>query len=380
MIRKVILLLILILNFVFIQDTVFAQDKEFYLSDLQKKVELNWFIPQNSTDKSALANFIVNKSGEISNIEIIRSSGNKEFDESIIRAIYKASPCAPLAKNEDAISIKFFFSPDFINLAVNDGVKSNANQLFGIDGTRIITVSNVNYSDFSNYANHLQDKINSNWNPISGKEQMDAIISVKINKDGTINDMKVQKSSGKKNFDMDILDSVMKSVPLDPLPADLQVDYKDVQLNFMYEKTEDKTAPRKYVVANIKNQDGYDEYIEQVEKIISIKLKDKHYFCKKDILLEMNINKDGKLMYVKIKNASLEDNFIKKEFNRKTLLALNKTSFPPIPEKMNVNDITFNYRILTQRKRLFSNFICDYVWNFFRTGLESFCVQTPENI
>lgn len=385
MIRKIVLMLVLAFSFIFIQTAVFAQDtneqcaKALYKDIIKEKITSHWFIPPNSSNKSAVISFIVNKDGTISDIKILKSSNDEQFDKSAFDAVCKSVSFKPLVY-DDKLDIEFFFSSTYTNLTVNENTNNTANQLFEINGSKLIPVSNRNYTNFNDYATNLQNKINSNWNPISRKEQVDAIISISLDKDGVVENMKVQKSSNKKNFDLEIMDSIMRSAPLGPLPADFQADHKDIQLNFMYKKTKDKNAPKKYVIANIKNQDGYDEYIEQVQEIMSKKLKDKYYFCKKDILLEMNINKDGKLIYVKIKNASPEDDFIKKEFNRKTLLTLQETPFPPLPDKMNVDNITLNYRILTQRKRLFLNFICDYVWNFFRTGLESYCIQTPENI
>lgn len=380
MIRRIVLLLVVFLNFVFIQNTVSAQGKyseEDYRENLQRKVELNWIVPPKSEDKSAIISFTINKDGTISNVEILRNSGSKEFDENALDAIYKANPFSPLADNENAINVKFFFSPVFTSLTTNF---ASIDSLINPE-SNIIKVTNENPNiDLTAYAVNLQDKINSNWNPSKQKKQRNAIISISVDKDGTIENMKIQKSSDKKKFDNEILDSIMNSVPLDPLPDDLKAESKNIQLNFVYEKTKDKNASKKTIVANIKDQDGYDEYVEQVEKIISERLKDKKYFYKKDILLEMNIGKNGKLKYVKIQGQSNKDNFIKKEFNRKTLLTLQKTSFPSIPDEMGVENITLDYRILTQRKRLFRNFICDYVWNFFRTGLESFCVQGPANI
>lgn len=378
MVKKIILLFTVVFYAALVKNTAFAQDqhlKDIYQNNIQKNIEKNWIPPLKADDKSTVVSFVINKNGSVSNIKVIRSSNDTQFDKRAIEAISKVSSFQPLTGNENLLSVKFFFSPAYTSLTVDDSTNNTTNQIFGNNGSKIIPVSNRNYTDFTDYAANLQNKINSNWNPRIQKKQRDAVISIKVDKDGTLEDVKVQKSSGKKNFDQEILDSVMKSVPLDTLPDDLQVEYKNIQLNFIYEKTKDKKTPLKYVVANINNQDGYDEYVEQVEEIISKKLKDKQYFHKKDILLEMNINQDGKLKYVKIKNSSSDD-----EFNRKTLLTLQKTSFPPIPDKMNVSDITLNYRILTQRKRLFINFLCDYVWNFFRTGLESFCVQTSENI
>lgn len=407
MFKKIILLSVLILNFVFIQNAAFAQNQQAqkaYMDELQKKVESNWlttisseetsilaiFSPNKDTYKSAVISFTVNKNGSVSNVEIVRSSRDELFDKGVITAIYKAIPFATLAEGENSLNVQYFFSPIFTSASVltdeNLSAQSEKPLILQANtkspkGENIVEVANIKTSlDYTEYANNLQEKINSNWNPKSFKKKRNATVNLNIDKDGTIEDIKIQKSSNKKKFDFEVMNSITKSVPLGTLPTSMESEDKNIQLNFSYEKTKHKNAPKKSVIASINPQNGYDKYIEQVEEIISQRLKDKSYFCKKDIIVEMNIDKTGKLVYAKIKNGSPKDNFIKKEFNRKTLLTLQKTSFPAIPNKIGVNNITINYRILTQRKRLFRNFICDYAWNFFRTGLESYCIQKSDNI
>lgn len=405
MFRGIILLLMLILNFVFIQNAVFAQDtyaQKVYLDELQQKIGSNWINPINKSsnslfdfftikkdapfssiefqrkefhndfDKSVLISFTINQDGSFSNIAIQRSSDNIDFDNSVVKSIYKTNPIGPLTDNQISLNVLYFFSPTFTNISTvgNNPLNTSNN---------IVNVANLT-PDLSCYTQDLQNKLLSNWHPKSFKKKRNATILVSVYKDGTIKDIKIQKSSCKKNFDFEITDAIMKSVPLAPLPARIQSEYKDIQLSFSYEKSQDKNNPQKQVIAIMNPQDGYDEYVDQVGKIISQRLKEKKYFCKKDINLEMNLNKDGKLTYVKVKNESKKGNFIRNDFNRKTLITLQQTAFTPIPYTMGVDNITLDYRLLTQRKRFFRSLLTDYVWNFFRTGLETFCVQTTENI
>lgn len=389
MVKKVVLLFALILYFVFGKNAVFAQDndvKDAYLNKLQNQVKSNWLTPLDSKDKSAVVSFVINRDGSVSNVALVRSSNNDEkilktcrddeFDKSAVDAIYKSAPFEPLSGSNYTLSVQFFFSPIFTSVTnFNSGTQLNNPQ------SAFINIANTTPSvDFSTYLTDLQNKINYNWNPRSLKKHRNATISISVDKDGTVQDIKIQKSSNKKKFDNEITDSVMKSFPLDPLPLGLQSKYKNIQIDFIYEKTQDKNNPKTDVIAHVKNQDGYERYIEQVDTIMSEKLMDKKYFCKKDIVLEMNIDKNGKLTYIKLKNPSIKGKFIRKEFNRKTLLLLEQTSFPPIPNEMGLSDITLNYRILTQRKRLFSNLVRDYILNGFRTGLESYCIQDPSDI
>lgn len=389
MVKKIVLLFALILYFVLGKNAVFAQDKDVkdaYLNKLQNQIESNWLTPLDSKDKSAVVSFVINRDGSVSNVAIVRSSNNDEkilrtykddeFDKSVVDAVYKSAPFEPLTDSNYALSVQCFFSPIFIGVSnYNKGT-----ELINPQSAFVNIANTTPVIDFSTYLTDLQNKINSNWNPRSLKKHRNATILVSVDKDGTVQDIKIQKSSNKKKFDNEITDSVMKSFPLNPLPLGLQSKYKNIQIDFIYEKTQDKNAPKTEVIAHVKNQDGYERYIEQIDTIMSEKLKDKNYFCKKDIVLEMNIDKNGKLTYIKLKNPSIKGKFIRKEFNRKTLLLLEQTSFPPIPNEMGLSDITLNYRILTQRKRLFSNLVRDYILNGFRTGLESYCIQDPSDI
>jgi len=456
MIRRIVLFMILALNFIFMQNTVFAQDnyaKQFYLNNLQKKVESNWLVPSNSAGKSVVISFTLNKNGEVSDAEIWRSSNNEVFDKTIddsfgknvhdlfnkpilsmfdkntddifdknscdtfdksaIDAVYKAEFFGPLVENQDSLNILFFFSPDFTSVTITgDGTQvnndntnvstvtntipaatdafMNLTNAYPAGANTVLNVANMDMAptvtdmtptvDFRTYTENLTDKINSNWNPKTSKEARDAIVLIKVKKDGEIEQIKMQKSSNKKKFDIEICDSILRSVPLDPLPEDFNSDSKNIQLNFVFQTIKDAGIKQHYVTASATNQEGYDEYVEQVEKIMSTILKEDKYFCKKDVLLEMTIARNGKVEYAKLLNQSDKDNFIRKEFNRKTLATLAKTSFPPFSDELGVDSLTLDYRILTQRKRLFLNLMWDYVLNCFRTGLESFCVQKPENI
>lgn len=236
------------------------------------------------------------------------------------------------------------------------------------------------FVDFNPYAANLQDKILNNWNPKTKGKKRNTVISISIDHDGVIQDVTLQKSSKDKFFDYDATDAIVKAVPFEPLPDSFQEKTKNIQLNFIYEQAKDKTSPIKYIIANISNQEGYDEYIKNVNDIVYTKLYSKAYFQSKDAILTLNINKKGKLIYAKVKDSSTKDNRYEKKFNREVIEALQKTQFPPIPDKMGLNYITLDFRLLTQRKYSFSGFLCEYVFNFFRTGLESFCVQNAQDI
>lgn len=368
--KKIFLVTTLIFNFILIQNTVFAQEQytqTFYVDAIQKKIEHNWIRPLESTGKSAVLSFTVNNDGSVSDVDILRSSGSDKFDVSVVNSVYKAMPFEHSAEINKPINIQFFFSPIFLSAtAVSDKNQSN-----------IVNVSNISpYINFSDYTDNLQSRIDSNWNPKTLAKEKNAIASVKISKDGSLDNFYIVKSSRSKKFDRDIMEAIADSVPMDAFPDGINAPDTDVQLTFSYNRSKldnNQVTYTHYVNANVMNIKGYDKYTKQAEKILSDSFKDKRYFFHKDLIVELEINKSGGLKYVKIIKPSKDKNF-----DRKMLAILQKTSFPPVPETIPFNDVVLNYEIVTQRGGSFHDFISDCLLHGGTTGLKSFSLSKEQ--
>lgn len=88
--------------------------------------------------------------------------------------------------------------------------------------------------DFTPYMQNLQKRIKSNWNSPKGKESKNVVLFFKINKDGSINNLKVQKSSGNQEVDNAALEAVNTSTPLDPLPEAYKGSSVPIEFKFDY--------------------------------------------------------------------------------------------------------------------------------------------------
>lgn len=66
-----------------------------YRQILRNRVKSGW--KWYNTSAALLANvaFAIAEDGTLSNVRIIQSSGNREYDDSVLRAVYKASPVPP---------------------------------------------------------------------------------------------------------------------------------------------------------------------------------------------------------------------------------------------------------------------------------------------
>lgn len=380
--KKAGLLFIFVFVFVLLQNSVMAQDKnldDFYINRLQSRLEKNWIISKQCNYKYTNVLFTIDNDGNIIKSEIIKSSNDDKYDNKALMSLNKAVPFEKFTdiNGKNSRTYKAYFNGDSITV-------SNVED--------VVAQKEIDDIVFANYIDTVQNKINSNWTPTSFRSKRDAMALLKIEKDGTVKDVVIQKSGQKKKFDQEIVDAINSSVPFYVLPAELNAEYKNIQLEFVYDKAERKykngkknekyvAGNKHYILPHFPVQAGYEEYSSQVEDIITERLAKMHqtkYFCKKDIMVKINIDKNGKVKYVRIVSSKAKNNFIKKEFDRKITAAMNSIAFPSFPDSLNKDEITLNYRILTQRNRFFTDFLC-YVGNIFRTGLTSFCVQGADS-
>ncbi len=84
-----------------------------YMRNVQSRIKANWQPPKGYEDLSATALFKVHKDGNIGDVQIIKSSGVKEFDEKAITAIQLTAPFRPLPKEYTLNSVNIQFTFDY---------------------------------------------------------------------------------------------------------------------------------------------------------------------------------------------------------------------------------------------------------------------------
>ena len=90
-----------------IQGIVTSSNKESYNALIFERIRREWIHPEfDRTDLVAIISFHINNSGIISAQKIIKSSGNALFDQTVLKAVKKASPLPPPAV-EDDVEIRF---------------------------------------------------------------------------------------------------------------------------------------------------------------------------------------------------------------------------------------------------------------------------------
>ena len=89
---------------------------------------------------------------------------------------------------------------------------------------------------FKIYYNLLWQRIRSVWvlpeEVLGGKKNLEAIITIRIAKDGQIEDIQFEKKSGNPYLDESALRAIKKANPLPPLPPGMQGDKFDVGVRF----------------------------------------------------------------------------------------------------------------------------------------------------
>jgi colicin import membrane protein len=83
-----------------------------YMTTIKERVKSGWSWPYND-GLIATVEMYIDERGNISSPRIVRSSGNSQFDDSLIRAIYQANPLPPPPSNvyQDFRHVRLVFDP-----------------------------------------------------------------------------------------------------------------------------------------------------------------------------------------------------------------------------------------------------------------------------
>ena len=93
----------------------------YYSQAIQNKISAEWSPPlfsRVSVDKREIISvigFIVQRNGRTNSVEVEKSSGNRFYDESALRAVYNANPLPPLPREmteDQRVHFEFKFMPD----------------------------------------------------------------------------------------------------------------------------------------------------------------------------------------------------------------------------------------------------------------------------
>lgn len=82
-----------------------------YSEVMHQKIVSKWSPPSVKEDGKVVLEFTIKKNGRVVDAKVDKSSGNKELDESALKALHRASPLPrlPLNLNQETLTVKFDF-------------------------------------------------------------------------------------------------------------------------------------------------------------------------------------------------------------------------------------------------------------------------------
>ncbi|MEH2380304.1 MAG: cell envelope integrity protein TolA [Nostoc sp.] len=83
-----------------------------YLKQLQQQVKQQWLPEVSQSSRRTVLNFTINRSGQLSNLQLAQTSGFSLTDQAALKAIQRAAPFAPLPPGyiSNHIDIQFTFN------------------------------------------------------------------------------------------------------------------------------------------------------------------------------------------------------------------------------------------------------------------------------
>jgi protein TonB len=115
----------------------------------------------------------------------------------------------------------------------NAATKTGAGSSASGSGGNALKLDVVDFP-FPHYITLVQYRIESNWEPqVSGLDQLLATVYFKIKRDGEIEEIKLEQSSGNVLFDQAARRAVYNANPLPPLPADFEQPTLGVHFDFV---------------------------------------------------------------------------------------------------------------------------------------------------
>lgn len=350
--KKFFLLAALIFSFILSQNLVMAGAQPIdylYIGRLQKKIELNWIIPEEKNSKSAVFEFTINRAGEIVDACMMRSSGDENFDKSALTAIYKIVPFEPFPDDFDfdVLTFDYFFNSkiSIMNYVGDEYLDPNSQNAQS-------TNAKSEDLNFDTYMRNFQKRIKSNWTQSVYQSDKASVAMITLNKNGEISNVQLVRSSGDNNFDNEILAAINASAPFDTLSGEINEDSIQLQLSFFYNALRSYAGNQYKISCSRVTPDShliytYESYKSQIESILASNLPILSYFKQRDILLRLVIDKTGKLVSINVEKSSGNE-----KFDKKILSSIQTCSFPPISKSLNRDSITFNYSIKTKKNKI----------------------------
>ncbi len=188
-----------------------------YLSYVERRIKVFWRPLQYHEHDRIVVRFRISQKGTVSKLKLQHPSGVETSDKNALQAM-KLVSFAPLPTREgadgsDYIDVEFSFED-----TPNGGCLAS---LLNRNGD-VISSAPVPY-DYGPYTADAMRRVKKNWYPPQGHEQEKVTVAFKIDKDGSVSNLRIERSSGVALADEMALRAVRLSAFLLP-PAESDVD------------------------------------------------------------------------------------------------------------------------------------------------------------
>lgn len=288
--------------------------------------------------------FQIKKDGTIQNLKILKSSGFKEVDDSVLNSLKKSAPFPPITEKVDILNINYEFnlSPPIVR-------KEEAAQL-----------KEINKEKYNSYYQKVKERISANWKRPDVKLNNPTKVTVgfEIAMDGSVKNLKIVEYSDNPDIDSSGIKAINDSAPFLPIPEDIGISSLPINYTFAISQmpnfdTEDPYNTLKSEKVKVLTEEEKRK-IEEIAKNYSKQVfeqinkswhppHDKFFHEKSNIIeIEFVIAKSGVVESTKVITSSLDA-----ELDQSGVQAIqNAGPFQPLPSELNVDRYKFTQKFL----------------------------------
>lgn len=212
--KKIILLVILVLNFLLAPCFASAQEVSVdyapYIKYLQNKIKSNWSPPKGRHSKRVIALFKLSREGTLQEVKIKESSGNEDVDKSALKAINRSAPFNPFPKESKEKSLDIQFTFDY-NVFMDSTEKNSCHNVNEVYQAPAEYREYKKLKGYYKYKHQIDSILSHNLPKNIGLGAQSAVISFMVDKNGKVEAVSIAKSSGTPKYDEAVVSFIQKS-------------------------------------------------------------------------------------------------------------------------------------------------------------------------
>ncbi len=189
-----------------------------YLSYVERRIKMFWRPLQDHEHDRVVVRFRISQNGTVSKLKLQTSSGVETSDKNALQAMkivsFAPPPTRAGADGSDNLDVEFAFE----DTAPNGAGRAS---LLNSDGD-VISSKPAPY-DYGPYTADAMRRVKKNWYPPQGHEQEKVTVAFNVDKDGSVSNLRIERSTGVALSDEMALRAVKLSTFLRP-PAESDVD------------------------------------------------------------------------------------------------------------------------------------------------------------